>query len=242
MKDLPYFTELPHEIGPGGEEGSAPFTQDNPTFRNVSGICDNNITMENFDRLANNMKQSADLNGILLQLQLAPEGVVCLIHPKNNTDDFNPPLYLDGSYLIGQDTLADPFLRGVVQQTLSTNDTINIDGPFAVSACHTSDTCPIAVQNAFIARLPIIMPGYNISINGSIYPTWGFASELINGDALVDRAFSDYKMHGSEYRLIKMKDGEVSTIFSAIFWCKFLLPISSSGCLLFQTILNFITK
>jgi hypothetical protein len=45
---------------------------------------------------------------------------------------------LDGSYLIGQDTLADPFLRGVAQQTLSTNDTINIDGPFAVQVCHTN--------------------------------------------------------------------------------------------------------
>jgi len=140
VKDLPYFTELPYEIGPGGEEG-----------------------------------------------------------------------------LIGQDTLADPFLRGVAQQTLSTNDTINIDGPFAVQACHTSDTCPIAVQNAFIARLPIIMPGHNMSINGSTYPTWGFASELINGDALVERAFADYKLHGSQYRLIKIKDGEVSPIFSGIF-------------------------
>lgn len=27
IKDLPYFTELPKEIGPGGENGSAPFSQ-----------------------------------------------------------------------------------------------------------------------------------------------------------------------------------------------------------------------
>ncbi len=215
VKDLPYFTELPKEIGPGGENGSAPFSQYNPTYRNVSGICDDPTTIDNFNRLAKNMKQSANLSGVLLQLQLAPEGVVCLIHPKNNTDDFTPPLFLDGSYLIGQDTLADPDLRAVAEKTFSANDTINVDGPFPVQACNTSDLCPMAVQNAFIARLSINMPGFNISVNGSTYPAWGFASELINGDALVERAFQDYKLHGSQYRLIKIKNGKVSRLICA---------------------------
>jgi hypothetical protein len=74
----------------------------------VSGICDDPTTINNFNQLAKNMKQSANLSGVSLQLQLALEGVICLLHPKNNTDDFITPLLLDGSYLIGQDTLADP--------------------------------------------------------------------------------------------------------------------------------------
>jgi len=213
VKELPYFAYLSNEIGPGGQVGSAPYLQGtNDTYRDVSGICDNTTTIDNFDRLAKNIKESASLSGILLQLQLAPEAVVCLMYPLNNTEDFTPPLYLDNSPVLGLDNLASPQRRDIAEKTVKSNNTIYIDGPFPVHVheCKdTSENCPIAVQNALLARLAVDVPGYNITLNDTAYPAWGFASELINGDALVDRAFQDFNSHNSQYKLSKNLNGKV---------------------------------
>jgi len=210
VKELPYFKDLPLQIGPGGESGSASYIQNKVvTHRNVTGICDNSTLIEDFNRIAKNIKEHANMSGVLLELQLAPEAVVCLIYPVNNTEDFEPPLYMDNSAAIGLDTLIHPGRRNVTEMTLPTNEVV-VAGPVALPVRLCSDTtdCPTAVQNAFIARRSIHMPlelGYNITVNGTSYSTWGFAVALISGDALVQRteAFDELKRHKFEFELSK---------------------------------------
>jgi hypothetical protein len=218
VKELPYFVDLPIEIGPGGQEGSAPYIEDIPiTHRDVSGICDNSTTVDHFNRLARNIKESARLSKILLQLQLAPQAVQCLMYPLNNTEDFDAPIFLDSSAQVGLDWLVDPDSYVIAEKALISNETMHIVGPFAVpvKACDdSSDVCQVAVQNAFMARLPIKMPNYNITVNGTAFPVWGFATELINGDELIEKAFLDFNPRGTDFRLIKYENGKVS-VFKA---------------------------
>ena len=96
VKELSYFSDLPFQIGPGGEEGSAPYRdkfieRDGNlvhTHRNVSGICDDPKVLENFNRIARNIKNDAGMEKVLVNVQLAPQAVVCLFYPLNNTGKY----------------------------------------------------------------------------------------------------------------------------------------------------------
>ena len=37
--------------------------------------------VDRFNRIAANVKRNANMNGVLVNLQLAPQAVVCLMHP-----------------------------------------------------------------------------------------------------------------------------------------------------------------
>ena len=203
VKELPYFQDLPFEIGPGGAPGSAPYRQDTViTHRNTSGICDDPTVVDDFNRIAKNIKEGANMNGALVNLQLAPEGVVCLLYPMNNTEDFEPPLYLDNSGTVGLDLLKDPECRAISEAAVPASGIV-VAGPMTLRQCRT---CPPAVSRAFIAQMPIHMPpelGYNITVDGKRFSTWGFAVALINWDRLVDRSDIQqrYRLHGMQFVL-----------------------------------------
>ena len=111
--ELEDFQELPAKVGIANEEGALPFMpskldQGVPTHRNVTGVCDDPRLVKRFEKIAGDIKRNARMDGILVNLQLVPDAVVCLVHPVNNTEDFPPGIYMDNSGAIGHDLLNDP--------------------------------------------------------------------------------------------------------------------------------------
>ena len=148
VKETPSFLSLSSLIGPGGEPGSAPFINDTVVkHRNVSGICDNSTVIDKFNRIAKSIKDNANLGGALVSLYLSPFDVACLFYPLNNSEDFQPPLYLDNSGAVGQDLLKDPTRLAILLQTHETQS-YTVAGPLSLHQC---TNCPPVVKDAFIA-------------------------------------------------------------------------------------------
>eukprot|EP00550_Attheya_septentrionalis_P011484 CAMPEP_0198299292 /NCGR_PEP_ID=MMETSP1449-20131203/44178_1 /TAXON_ID=420275 /ORGANISM="Attheya septentrionalis, Strain CCMP2084" /LENGTH=184 /DNA_ID=CAMNT_0044000799 /DNA_START=94 /DNA_END=645 /DNA_ORIENTATION=+ len=79
VTEIVEFAELPQKIGPAFEEGSLPFRTDkNGTHRNVTGVCDDESMLKRFNKIASGIKRNAKMEGILVNLQLAPQAVVCM--------------------------------------------------------------------------------------------------------------------------------------------------------------------
>ena len=210
VKELDYFRDLPFQIGPGGQEGSAPYV---PKFierdgllvythRNVTGICDDPELVENFNRIAKNIKEAAGMERVLVNVQLAPQAVVCLLYPMNNTEDFDAPTYMDNTGAWGHDLLQDPARRFIAEATVPADGVVAV-GPLTLRQC---GDCEPVVKDAIIARMPINFPpemGYNINVNGQNYSSWGFTVVLINWGALVGRSdvHSRFKSNGMEFIL-----------------------------------------
>ena len=96
VKETPSFLLLSSFIGQGGEPGSAPYVNATvANHHNVSGICDNSTVIDKFNRIAKSKKDNTNLGGALVSLYLSPYDVPCLFYLLNNTEDFQPPLYLD---------------------------------------------------------------------------------------------------------------------------------------------------
>lgn len=179
---------LADEIGQVGVDGSLPLLPNpdgHPTHRNITGVCDSPRLQQRFSDIAGIIKQNAKMDGVLVNIQLAPMATVCLVHPINNTEDFPEGVYLDSSGAIGHDLLSDPRRKFIAEATLPANRVVTA-GPLSLVQC--KDCSPV-VERAFIARLPIYMDEYSISLdNGSMYNAWGFAVALINWQELIDRS------------------------------------------------------
>ena len=98
--ELEIFSGLPERIGEAGEPGSLPFlpSEDGSgtSFRrNITGVCDDPLLWERFTHIASSLKRNAQMEGVLVNLQLAPQAVVCLLHPLNNTEDFEDGIFMD---------------------------------------------------------------------------------------------------------------------------------------------------
>ena len=206
VAELQIFDDLPTKIGPGGQPGSAPFlpssTPGGPVNkRNVTGICDDPTTIARFNEIAATIKSDANMQGILVNIQIDPYGVVCMAYPLNNTEDFPKGVYLDSTGVIGLDTLADPVEGHVAQATLRT-DQVVVEGPISLVQC---PTCDPVVRQAFIARLNIKSENHSMEVNGKTYNSWGFAGVLINWQALVDRGgiYQSFQQKGFGFLLTR---------------------------------------
>uniref|UniRef100_A0A7S3L013 histidine kinase n=1 Tax=Amphora coffeiformis TaxID=265554 RepID=A0A7S3L013_9STRA len=187
--ELEIFSGLPDQVGIAGEPGSLPFLPpedgDGTSFRrNITGVCDDPVLWERFIHIASSLKRNADMEGVLVNLQLAPQAVVCLLHPLNNTEDFEDGIFMDNTGAWGMDLLTDPLSKFIAEQTVK-QDKVSVAGPRALRQCKD---CHPVVEQAFIARLPIVSPDHEIMIDGEIYNRWGFATALINWKQLVDRS------------------------------------------------------
>ena len=206
--ELPIFRDLPHQIGPVGEEGSLPMlppmSPDGPyTHRNVTGVCDDAALMERFNEIASTIKKNAKMEGVLVNLQLAPEAVVCLLYPLVNTEDFENGIVLNNTGARGLDLLVDPVSSFIAKAAIAT-DSIAIAGPLTLRQCRES-SCDAAVEKAFIARLPIVVSDNDINVDGKTYKRWGFATALINWEALVTRSniYESFTSRGMEFQLTR---------------------------------------
>ena len=213
VRELPQFQILPKLIGEAGQPGSAPFINNNLfnnssattiSRRNVSGICDNETLVTTFSRIAKNIKNGYGNRNGLVNLQLAPEGVVCLVYPINNTEDFTYPLFLDSSGAIGLDNLATQERRSLSEKTLQSSDVVTA-GPLQLSQCIG---CPPEVKTAIIARINIPMPsnlGYQIHVGEHSYSSWGFATVILNWKYLINQfdIQKDLEPYGIEFIISK---------------------------------------
>ena len=204
--ELPLFRALPQRIGAAGEEGSLPFMPlKEPgavfTHRNITGVCDDPALVERFNAIASSIKKRAKIEGVLVNLQLAPEAVVCLLYPLVNTEDFEDGIVMDNTGARGLDLLTDPVSSFIAKATIPT-DAVSIAGPLTLRQCRDS-SCDATVEKAFIARLPIAIPDNQIYVDGTPYPRWGFATALINWEALVIRSaiYESFAAREMEFQL-----------------------------------------
>jgi hypothetical protein len=211
VQHLQEFKELPYDIGARGELGAAPpLTGKEISHRNVTGICDDPHVSNVFHEIASNIKKDAGMEGILVNIQLAPKSVVCLLHPVVNTEDFEDGIVMNNTGAIGHDLLNDP------NRTAIARATVPADGVVIAGLVPLIQGDTPVVKEAFIARLPINMPGYNINVDGEDYPCWGFAVILLNWAALKEKAGIDgrFRRAGLEYRLTRT-DVKINTTTGA---------------------------
>lgn len=183
------------------------------THRNVTGICDEPNLLARFNEIAAGIKESSRMEGILVNLQLAPQAVVCTSYPLNNTEDFEWPSFLDNTGAIGHDLLQDPARKFIAEQTVPADDLV-IAGPLRLTQC---PECPSIVRQALIARLPIYSNQYNMTVKGETWPRWGFAVAIIAWNKLVDESgvYHQFANRGLAFRLTRTdrmeKNGKVIT-------------------------------
>jgi hypothetical protein len=205
--ELDIFRTLPSKIGQDGAPGALPLLPPSsadggvPTMRNVTGVCDNQKLVAHFDGIASTIKANANMQGVLVSLQLSPFAVVCLVHPLNNTEDFPPGIFLDNKRIIGHDLLRDPKRRATAEDTLRGTRIVTA-GPLQLRQC---SSCNPYVEEAFIARLPIVMNDYKMNVTGELYPRWGFATALINWRILLDRSeiYEQFRARNMHFRLTR---------------------------------------
>ena len=197
--ELEIFADLPDKIKSAGEPGALPFLPDRErTFRNVTGVCDEPQLVERFTQIASAVKANAKMGGILHNIQLAPEGVICLLHPMNNTEDFSDgKSYLDNTGAWGIDLLNDSFHQYIARQSLKQEE-VGIVGPRALTQC---PTCGLY----FIIRLPVVSRTHFIEVDGEAVPRWGFATALVNWGALVERGgiHERFRTNGYGFKLTR---------------------------------------
>ncbi len=173
-ENLPFFQELPSKM-----EAIPPYlNRFNNTYRNVTGICDDESKRSVFNNMASSIKQAASLRKILVNLQLAPHGVLCLTYPLNNTEDFDDGRYLDTSGAIGLDLLEDSS-RSTLTKKAAKDDRWTIQGPIKLVQRESS-----VVDQAIIGRYPMHVPYHNVTIDGKLYDLWGFSVALMDWDRL----------------------------------------------------------
>ncbi len=205
VTEIDSFRTLVQRIGLPGEEGSLPFLPPDDgntrTHRNVTGVCDDPFLVKKFERIAGSIKRDSKMQRILVNLQLVPNGVVCLVHPINNTEDFPPGIFMDNTGALGHDLLTDPARKVIVAKALP-RENVSIVGPVTLRQC---DNCDPTVEKAFIARLPILSDTNVISINGVNHMRWGFAAALINWNELVQNSsiYHDFESKGMEFQLTR---------------------------------------
>jgi hypothetical protein len=213
VAELDMFHSLPSLIGPPGQPGSLPLLPPSPddpdgisTHRDMtSGVCADPDLVERFNKIAATIKENANMEGVLVVLELAPQAVLCLIYPLVNTEDFPPGVQLNSTSAIGFDLLATPSRTYISKLTLSGEDVI-MSGPLTLTECSGDGTCVPAVEKAFIARYPITVPGTQTSMDDTVYQDkWGTAIALINWQALVDRSgvYETFEERGMEFQLTR---------------------------------------
>jgi len=208
VQQLNMFAKLPEEIGPAFQPGSLPFLPPNQngeyTHRNATGsVCKDPGMVASFADIASIIKKDANMEGVLVNLQVAPMGTVCLIYPLKNTEDFQPPKYFDNSNSVGHDLITDPTRKFIARETVLTDDVV-IAGPLSLRQC---PNCDVTVKTVLYVRMAVNAFSQNhvINIDGVYYKKWGFVIALINWAELVRRSDIDerFAMRGLRYQLTR---------------------------------------
>lgn len=162
VKVVGKWDDLPFKI-----EGTGQYEVGGSIYNNVTGICDDPAYVDPFVDIASSIKQSSEMQGILVNVQLAPSGVLCLTHPKNNTEDFPDGVFLDTTGAIGLNLFETPSREESSKAAVVKKDK-TVQGPIKLAQGNQS-----VADVALIARYPVFMEGHNMTIYGENYPFWG---------------------------------------------------------------------
>jgi hypothetical protein len=206
VSELDIFSSLTDRVGQVGDPWALPLLPPKepgqvPTHRNVTGVCDEEGLVNRFNEIAATIKRNSGMEGVLVNLQLAPDAVVCLAYPLINTEDFEDGVAMDNRWAIGHDLQNDPGRKFIAEATIP-SDNIVIQGPLTLKQCQD---CDPTVERSFIVRLPIAMPDQIFRLDGKIYNKWGFAVAIINWKALIKRCgvFEAFEERGWEFQLTR---------------------------------------
>ena len=158
-----------------------------------------------FDSIASGIKENSGLGKSLVNIQVAPKGVVSLLYPMVNCEDFDNGFCLNNTAAWGHDLLNDPERVAIAEATVPADGVVTA-GPLPL--LQGSDT--------FIARLPINMKGGNHSmvVDGVDYPCWGFAVVLIDWVRLKEESdiYKEFASKRMQFKLTRtdiVEDEEV---------------------------------
>jgi len=218
VKQLESFQQIPASIGQRNDTGSAPPLQGKEkTHRDLTNTgCMDQSIINRFDEIAKGVKKDAGLEKILVSLQLAPVGVVCMIYPLINSEDFAYPLYMNNTGALGHDLLFDERRTDGARKALSSEDPVSVGPLSLIQGDHK------LVKEAFIMRFAINMTGVFINVPQEsgpdiVHESWGFAVVLLNWDMAKKKTglMEEFEKSGLDFLLFRMDtkvDGETGKV------------------------------
>lgn len=194
VEQLDTFTDLPSKI-----LTTDSYVNNGKSWRNVTEVCTNSAYVEPFVDIASSIKRGSEMAGVLVNIQLAPSGVVCLLYPEVDTEDFSPGTVFDSRSARGHD-LPNDGQRGYYVREAILEGRATIQGP--ITLVQEGEEI---VREALIARNPIYKDGQNFNIDGESYSFWGFATVLLNWEALKTKLNLDniFSRHAASYVLTR---------------------------------------
>jgi class 3 adenylate cyclase/sensor domain CHASE-containing protein len=183
------------------------------THRDLSGLfnsTEGQLIQRKFDTIASGIKENSGLGKALVNIQMAPKGVVSLLYPMVNCDDFigNPRVEegycMNNTGAFGHDLLNDPARVGIARATVPADGVVTA-GPLNL----------IQGGDTFIARLPINMDpedGHIMVVDDVTYPCWGFVVVLLDWSTLKEQSniYKEFENEKMQFKLTRTDviDGE----------------------------------
>ena len=194
VEQLDTFTDLPSKISTADS-----YINNGKSWRNVTKVCSDPAYVEPYVDISSSIKRGSEMPGILVNIQLAPSGVVCLVYPEINEEDFSHGTTFDSRGARGHD-LPNDGQRGYYVRKAIVEGRATIQGPLTL----VQEGKEI-VREALIARNPIYKAGQNFTIDGKSFPFWGFATVLLNWEALKTKLQLDEVLsrHTASYLLTR---------------------------------------
>ena len=197
IRRLDTFNDLPQKMN----QTDKYLTGDPPgrAWRNATKLCLDPAYVDPFNAIARSVKDSARMPGVLVNVQLAPFGAVCLLFPLVNMEDFDDGIVMNNTGAIGLDILNDP-VSGYYTREAIKNSRVTIQGPLTL----VQGGVPV-VKEALIARNPIYVDGFELDIDDQTYPFWGFTTVLLNWAQLKEKVELDsyFASRNLEYQMTR---------------------------------------
>lgn len=176
------------------------------THRDLSGLfntTEGRNIQRKFDTIASGIKENSGLGKALVNIQLAPKGVISLLHPMVNCDDFVGNPRVEEGYCMnntgawGHDLLNDPNRVGIARATVPADGVVTA-GPLNL----------IQGGETFIARLPINMDpieGHVMVVDNVAYPCWGFVVVLLDWSTLKEQSniYKEFENERMQFKLTR---------------------------------------
>ena len=224
IKELPEFHKLDELIGdrcdPSVEDcsnfnGAPVDPMRNVTHRDMSKVFtteQGKALQSKFDSIASGIKTNSGLGKALVNIQLAPKGVVSMIYPMVNCEDFEGGWCMNNTGAWGHDLLNDPNRVGIARATVPAPGVVTA-GPLNL----------IQGGETFIARLAINFPNqgpkpwkHSMVVDDVEYPCWGFVVVLLNWKTLKDDSeiYENFEAEKSQFKLTRtdIKDGKTNVV------------------------------
>jgi len=191
------FKDLPHQIGNYGEEGSAPpmfgpKSTNIMDYRNVTGICDNQDMIKEFQSIVTSITRNFDFDDIIVTYRIAPYGVFCLADPM--ALELAEGVSFNNTGILGWDPIhsSSAMFSNVLRSIYHQENEISMFGPMI-------DFLKVPGLTVFCGHLAVEMPGYNYTLDGEERSTWGFVMHFIDWSHLKARSGIDVYYREKKY-------------------------------------------